>query len=49
MSCNVLWYAENGNITEANVVIEDYANFRMFNDDFPLPDYVIKSNDKVVW
>lgn len=40
---------ENGNITEANVVIEDYANFRMFNDDFPLPDYAVKSNDKVVW
>jgi dienelactone hydrolase len=40
---------ENGNITENKVVIEDYANFRMFNSDFPLPDYAIKSNDEVIW
>lgn len=40
---------ENGKITERSVVIEDYANFKIFNSDNPLPDYAVKSNDEVVW
>lgn len=40
---------ENGKITENKVVIEDYANFKMFNDDNPLPAHALKSNDEVRW
>lgn len=40
---------ENGKISEAKVVIEDYANFKIFNDENPLPARTVKSNDEVVW
>jgi dienelactone hydrolase len=37
------------NITESNVVVEDYSKFKMFNSRFPLPDHIVKSNDDVSW
>jgi dienelactone hydrolase len=38
-----------GNISEENVVIEDYANFRIFDEDFPLPAHIVRSNNLVPW
>jgi len=38
-----------GKISESEVVIEDYEKFKMFNDNYPLPDHIVKSNDKVSW
>lgn len=40
---------EQGNITEENVVIEDYEKFKMFGEAYPLPDHIVKSNDEVPW
>ncbi|MCK5371930.1 MAG: acetylxylan esterase [Cyclobacteriaceae bacterium] len=39
----------NGKITEKKVVIEDYANFKIFNSDSPLPAHAVKSNEDVKW
>lgn len=39
----------SGNITEENVVIEEYSNFRMFGGENPLPDHIVTSNDEVPW
>jgi len=40
---------DNGDITENQVVIEDYANFKIFNSDHPLPAHTVKSNNDVIW
>lgn len=40
---------ENGSISEKNVIIEDYSKFKIFNDSYPLPAYIVKSNDEVPW
>jgi len=40
---------EQGNITEQNVVIEDYSKFKMFGYSFPIPNHIVKSNDEVRW
>lgn len=40
---------KNGKIIETKVVIEDYANFKIFNSENPLPAYAVKSNDEVPW
>ena len=39
----------DGNISESKVTIEAYDKFRMFDDAFPLPDHIVKSNDEVPW
>ena len=39
----------NGKIREEKVVIEDYANFKIFNSENPLPAHTVKSNDEVSW
>lgn len=39
----------NGKIVEGKVVIEDYANFKIFNSENPLPAHTVKSNDEVPW
>jgi hypothetical protein len=38
-----------GNITEEKVEVEDYANFMIFTDEYPLPNHAIKSNGAVQW
>ena len=39
----------DGNITEEKVNIEAYGKFRIFNNSYPLPDHIVKSNDEVPW
>lgn len=40
---------KQGKINEEKVVIEAYGKFRMFNDSYPLPAHIVKSNDEVHW
>ena len=41
--------AGDGNIAEEKVTIEAYDKFRIFDDAYPLPDHIVKSNDEVRW
>lgn len=40
---------KSGNISEAKVVVEDYSQFRIFDQTHPLPKHIILHNDDVVW
>jgi len=39
----------NGNITEEKVVVEDYDQFKIFSEEFPVPEHIVRSNDLVHW
>ena len=39
----------DGIITEENIVVEPYANFKIFSSDNPAPAYMVKTNDDVKW
>jgi hypothetical protein len=39
----------NGKITEEKVVVEDYDQFKIFNEEFPIPENIVQSNNLVPW
>jgi hypothetical protein len=39
----------NGNITEEKVVVEDYDQFKIFSEEFPIPENIVQSNNLVPW
>ena len=40
---------EYGEIAENDIVIEPYEKLKVFSVSNPLPDYIVKTNDGVVW
>jgi dienelactone hydrolase len=39
----------DGSIDESDIVIEDRERFRVFDENHPLPDYAVRTNDDVKW
>jgi len=39
----------SGEIDEKDVVVKAYTKFKMFNQEFPLPEHIVTSNDDVGW
>jgi hypothetical protein len=39
----------NGKITEEKVVVEDYDQFKIFSEEFPIPENIVQSNNLVPW
>ena len=43
------YLSDNGKISEKDIVLEDYAQFRVFTPGFPLPSHAIGSNGALRW
>jgi hypothetical protein len=40
---------DKGTISEEDIVIEPRDKMRVFNQQHPLPPYIVKSNDDINW
>ena len=40
---------DEGRIDESGIVVENYEQLKVFSEKYPLPDYAICRNDKVIW